>query len=394
MTKIRRQAYFGIRLGAARECRGDSKQGRTAFEKAISIDPHSVDVLSARRGMVSLLLQQPQPLVEADEKRLREQLQALALEGDASETAAFADYLETSPNTRDLRWSRDIWICAAARGYYRETVPKTAPGIVLPIEPDAAYKGNMTAYRSTLFQGADDSPISEMFRTIAESAAMLWPDLESALQRHGLTAYRLPASTRAAALTMLPHVSAALGLGPVLAYGTDDPNIVIQVVCAGTPIVVLGPLLLQNKVSPLEARFWIARALENTRPAHIVARGLPRQDAATLYASLLRMFSPPEKRQVADNDSDRTFDDMLKSSLPLKIRTRLEGIIAQIEGEPPSLDAFLNQVNLSADRIATVLSPDIPVAFRMVLPISGDPKHIPELGLDPAWPQIRIDLLG
>jgi len=101
----------------------------------------------------------------------------------------------------------------------------------------------------------------------------------------------------------------------------------VTVVSAATPVIVLGPRMLAEATPLAEIRAILARAVELTRPAHVVFAGLPIADATRLIASAVRLFGPPALREatsalVADPDVQRGHDEMVRAGLSVKVRAR------------------------------------------------------------------------
>ncbi|HLL24209.1 MAG TPA: hypothetical protein VK427_18885, partial [Kofleriaceae bacterium] len=137
----------------------------------------------------------------------------------------------------------------------------------------------------------------------------------------------------------------------------------VAVVGAATPVVVLGPRLTANQVSPGAARALVARAVELTRPEHVAFTGIPLADATHLLASVARLFGSPTLRDAAhnlvdDEDLQRARDEMVKAALSLKIRGRLEQLL---QGLPPTgldVGAYVAACQRTADRSAFLVGGD------------------------------------
>src|SRR5690348_10150394 len=91
---------------------------------------------------------------------------------------------------------------------------------------------------------AETSPLATIAATLAEAAALMWPELEDGLARAGCPgAKRVPASSHAAAVSMFPRLTTVLGTGAVMLYHHDQaPD--VTVLAAATPVLVLGPRML------------------------------------------------------------------------------------------------------------------------------------------------------
>jgi hypothetical protein len=158
---------------------------------------------------------------------------------------------------------------------------------------------------------------------------------------------------------MFPRLTTALGTGAVMLYQRESgPD--ITVVGAATPVIVLGPRLINNQASPGEARALIARAVELTRPEHIAFTGLPYDGASRLLASVARLFGSPTLRDAAENlvqdeDVQRGHDEMVKAALSVKIRTRLDELLKTLPPNALDVQSYVYACHRTADRAALLL---------------------------------------
>jgi hypothetical protein len=241
---------------------------------------------------------------------------------------------------------------------------------------------------------AEEHPLAPIAATLAEAAALMWPDLEDSLTRNGCAgAKRMPASSKAPAVSIFPRLTTALGTGAVMLYFAPDIEADTVVVAAATPVIVLGRRLTTEATPPpdAEVRAILARAVELTRPEHIAFAGLPPRDATRLLTSIVRLFGPQPLREAVsafvDEDVQRAHDEAVKGALPVKLRTRLESLLVGLE--PGALDnaRYLAVCERNADRAALLVGGDPNVivarakarndAFTHLIRAIGHPDWLP-----------------
>src|SRR5207249_3855897 len=112
----------------------------------------------------------------------------------------------------------------------------------LTMRDDEPYKA-VIEDRSLVTGGAEPI-LAQVASTLAEAAALMWPDLEDAFARFGCSgAKRVPSASKAAAVSMFPRLTTVLGLGAVMLYHAPNaPD--VTVIAAGTPVIVLGKRLM------------------------------------------------------------------------------------------------------------------------------------------------------
>jgi hypothetical protein len=229
---------------------------------------------------------------------------------------------------------------------------------------DEPYKA--TVEDRSLITGHDEAPLAAVATTLAEAATLIWTDLDLALAHAGVPgARRVPASSHAAAVSMFPRLTTVLGTGAVMLYEHDaSPD--VTVVAAATPVIVLGPRLSSGKDLPPGAiRALLARAVELTRPEHLAFAGLPAREATRLVTSIARLFGPATLRDAVsalmteeDEGVQRAHDDMVKAAMPVKVRSRLEAVLAPLS--PAALDTarYVAACHRDADRAALLVGGD------------------------------------
>src|SRR3569623_1402932 len=168
---------------------------------------------------------------------------------------------------------------------------------------------------------------------------------------------RSPASSHAAAVSMFPRLTTALGAGAIMLYHSDSaPD--LTVVAAGTPVIVLGPRLAAegDAVPRTELRALLARAVELTRPEPLAFAGLPARDATRLLPSVVRLIGPAQLREsvsalIVEEDVQHAHGEMVKGALPVKLRTRLEQLLAHLPAAALDNARYTAACHRDADRV-------------------------------------------
>jgi len=364
-----RKAMLSYRLGHARHQRGDARQAMSAYERAIQIAPDSDGATSARRGLVELLRAGD----DASKKEaIAAHLQAIAAAtGQLADLVVWADELRRT-NTADA--ARTVLDVAAGCGHTLDVHQTASLSVhkVYVLRDDESYKSVLEPADRALITDAEEITLGPVAAALAEAAALLWPDTDEALARAGCAgAKRVPATLKAPATAMYSRLTTVLGTGAVMLYQRDEgPD--VTVVAAATPVIVLGPRLTSGDASVASSavRATLARAVELTRPEHVVFAGMPLPDATRLLASVVRLFGTPQLKEasaalVDDPDVQRVHDEMVKAALSVKIRTRLEQTLATTSLFVLDVRHHLAACERTADRAALL--------------VDGDPKTIAEL---------------
>jgi tetratricopeptide (TPR) repeat protein len=370
-TDAPRHALLSYRLGHARAQRGDTRQALPALERAIQVAPESEGATEARRVLVELA---------RDDASLRPHvaghLQAIAAAtGELVDLVAWAEELRRNDVADAGRAALDL---AIACGQDPEVHQRAFLSVHEPyaMRDDEAYRAAVDASDRELVDPAGDldgdvAALAPIAATLAEAAALLWPDLDAALARIGAEgARRVPSSLHVPAVAMFPRITTALGLGPAILYYRDAnaagqrdnvPDVVV--VCAATPAIVLGPRLASGGASPAATRAHLARAVELARPEHVVFAGLPEEDAQRLVAAVARLFGPPALRdavtaRVVDLDIQRAHDEVVRAAMPVRLRSRLEQQLAAMPAAALDPAAYAAACQRTADRAALALGGD------------------------------------
>jgi Tfp pilus assembly protein PilF len=396
-----RRAQLWQRLGAARLARGDTSGASSAFEKAIATAGDSDAALDARKRLVEMW--RPQL---ADDPALRERaiehLRAIAeSSGAAADVAAWADELRRAGNAEVCRLAHGLAQGLGAPPDVHLTAFLSQHPAPAGMADDESYRGELSAEdRAAFIADEDEAALAPLMVAIAEGAGLLWPDAGEALARAGAgAAKRITASVHAPAVAMFPRVTAALGTGPVLLYGQaeggDTPD--IEVVCASPAIVVLGARLLRPGIGSGELRFLLGRAAELARPERAVAAGQSLDDLRRLLASLARAFGGPRladaaARLVRDPDIQRAHDDVVRTALPVKLRGKIEGVLAQLAPGDLDPERYLAACRRAADRAGVLLSDDMAAAVAAVRARGDSADHVVRAVTAPGWLALRTRL--
>ena len=389
-TRVRRSALW-LRLAEARRERGDARSANAAFERAIAVAPASESATAARRALVPVLAAEPARRAELVELR-----RALAwASGAAADVVAWADELRRAERIDEARAALDL---ARALGVVPD-IHQTAFLSIHPVRalaPGEAYRGTLDADGRAYLTDPDEAALGPVFAALADAASLLWPDPEDALVRAGARgARRIAGATSPAALAFV-RIATALGCGPASLYARDDaaaPD--VQVVCAGTPIVILGPRFAAADAEVDGARrFALGRAAELTRPERAIVAGLPDAEVATLLAALVRSFAPPAShglvaRLVGDPDVQRARDEALRGALPVKLRLRFEQLFAESPHTVIDLGRHRAATQRAADRAGLLVSGDF--AAALARPVGGALAVVRAV-TDPGYPALRARL--
>jgi len=402
---LNRRASLWLRLGQVRLTRGDAKAGQAALERAIAVAPDSEPAVDARRKLLELL----RPLVGTEPARRADVIELLRAIAEASaETAdvvAWADELRRA----DRPEARAALELCAAMGHpldvHAAAYLSTHKATGMPA--DASYPGAITADElGKLLADPEERTLAPVAAVIAEVISLLVPDPEDALYRVGAAgAKRVSAAAHLAPAEMFPRIAAAIGTGATMIYTRDDAGTPdVQVVCAGTPMIVLGPRvrgLDGASPPPGELRFLLGRIAALAQPARVVFAGAPREDAARLLAAVVRSFGPPllamgASRLIGDadhaEDVQRRHDEHVRTTLPVRLRQRFTELLAKMSARDLDLDAFLAACERTADRAGLLVSDEPGIAFAHVRARGGATEHLVRAALAPGWMALRARL--
>jgi tetratricopeptide (TPR) repeat protein len=392
-AQIARRAALSYRLGHARAQRGDVRQAIAAYERAIALAPGSDGATQAHRGLVELLRAGDDP---ARREPIAAHLQAItAATAAPGDLVAWADELRRHNAIDAARATLDL---ALACGHVADVHQQAFLSIHTPyaMRDDEAFKATLDAERALVSDPAE-AELGAVAVALAEAAALLWPDLDETLARNdAAAARRIPATRNAPATAMFSRIASALGAGAVMLYERDaGPD--VTVVSGATPVIVLGPHLLADATPIAEIRAILTRAVELTRPEHVAFAGLPLADVTRLVTSVVRLFGPAPLRDataalVVDPDVQRGHDEMVRAALPVKVRTRLEHLLAPLA--PAALDVarYRAACDRTADRAALLLGGDPRTLTSLVAARGERLDHLITAIAQPAWLPLRARL--
>jgi tetratricopeptide (TPR) repeat protein len=386
------RATLWHRLGAARAMRGDAKQAKIAYERAIVVAPQSPGAINSRRGLVEL------GGADATGPGALEHVRAVvAHTGVVSDLVAYADQLRSVGRVADSRVAIELAVAAGHQADDAQRAQLETPASTM--NADTAYRGSIDIHGRGLLSDPDLAALSPIIATIAEAASLLWPDFDDAMARRNVAgATRVPATNNSPALAMFPKLAAALGTGAAMIYQHDNASNDAIVVCSSTPVIVLSKRIMQTDVPHAELRAIVGRAVELTRSEHVAVAGLSNDDAKRTIAAVVRLFGPPTLREaadtlVSDQDVQRAFDETVKGALSVRLRTRLETFLKNLAPAALDLERYRSAVMRTADRAALLLggSPAVIVATAQarqqpLAPLLSTIGH-------PAWAGTRAALL-
>ncbi|HEU4726643.1 MAG TPA: hypothetical protein VFT22_02105, partial [Kofleriaceae bacterium] len=388
-----RRAALSYRLGHARVQRGDARQAAAAYDRAIAIAPSSDGATQAHRGLVELLRGTDDP---ARREAIATHLQAItAATGALADLVAWADELRRQNAADAARATLDLAIaCGHAADVHQHAFLSIHTPYVM--RDDEQFKATLDADRA-LITDPEEAALGPVAVALAEAAALVWPDLEDTLARHdAASARRVPATRNVPAVAMLSRIASALGVAAVMLYERDHgPD--FAVISAGTPVIVLGPRMLAEATPPAEVRAILTRAIELTRPEHVAFAGLPVADLTRLVVSVVRLFGPASLRDVVtelvvDPDVQRGHDEMVKAALPVKVRARLEQLLASVPPEALDIARYRAAGGRTADRAALLLGGDPGVIVGLAAARGEPPDHLIAAIAQPSWLAVRARL--
>ncbi len=395
-----RRAMLSFRLGQARHQRGDVRQAIPAYERAIQMAPGSDGATQARRGLIEL--------VRASDDPARKEALAGHLGAIAAATGSLADFVVWVDELRrgnQVGTARAALELAIACGHTPDVHQVAFLSVHKPhvMRDDEPYRAALEPADRALVKasaGVTDA-LAPVAAALAEAAALLWPDLEDALERSGAAgARRVPASLHVPATAMYPRLTTVLGSGAVMLYQRDTGRD-ITVVGSSSPVIVLGPRLVTDPgaggVSPPEARALLARAVELARPEHVAFTGLPFRDATRLVASVARLFGTPALRAAAENfiEDDtvqQSHDEAVKAALSLKLRTRLEQTLASVPPAALDVTAYRDACHRTADRAALLVGGDPVTIAKLCVARGESTAHLLSAFAQPGWLPLRAKL--
>ncbi len=386
-------ALLSFRLGHARAQRGDVRQALPAFERAIAIAPLSDGAVAARRGIVDL--------ARASEDPARRDAIAPHLAAMTAATGALVDLVDWAEELRRLdkadagRATLDL---AIAAGHTPDVHQSAFLSVHKPyvLRDDEAYRGILEAADRQLLE-RDTAPLVSLAMLLAEAAPLLWPDLDDALARAGAVgARRVPATVHVAATAMFPKLTNVLAAGAVMLY-QRDAGADAAVVSTSTTIIVLGPRLVDPATPAAAARAILARAVELTRPEHVVLSGMSVADATRLVLAVARSFGPGALREAAnalvtDHDAQRGFDELARGSLSVKFRTKLEALLAALPVTALDVPAYVAASQRIADRAALLLGGDPATIVNLARARGDTAAHLISAIGQPGWLPLRTRL--
>ncbi len=391
------RAALWVRLGDVRGQRGDARGARIALDRAIAVDGDGPSATAARRQRATTLTVDAatQDDVRAELLELRRTVARTT--GGADDVAAWADDLGRAGRDDDAVAALEL---ATALGY---SLDEPQAGF-LALHPrhwfnaDEAYRGALDADAIDAFlTDPADGPLGPVFATLAEAASLLWPDADLALTRAGITgARRVTAATTSPAAIAYPRIATALATGAVVLYLRDEAGAPpVQVVCAATPLVILGPRV--HGELDLAARFHLGWAAELSRPARMVAVGMATTDLHATFAALVRTFAPAAVHGAVlalqlEADVQRARDEGLRGALPVRLRLRFEQLFAGLRTDDLDLQRYLAACARVADRAGLLVSGDPAAMLASVAARGAAPTAVVQAVTDPAYPALRARL--
>ncbi len=391
-----RKAALWLRLGELRRDRGDAKSALTAFERTIALGPETDAAVTSRRALAAAYVGDAGKKAELCE--LRRAIAATTATVD--DLVAWADEVRRAGKVDQAHAALELAIAMGHKADLHQTAFLSVHKPHLWVA-DESYRGTVDADgRAAYLTDDDDAPLAPVFAALAEATALLWPDSDEALARAGAAgARRLTATTGTAAAVAYPRIANALGAGAVLLYERDDvaaPD--VQLVCAGTPIIVFGArITTASGVLDSAARFALGRAAELSRPERVVVAGLSDVEVRAIFAALVRSFAPAASHAavrglIGDPDVQRARDESVRGALSVKLRQRFEQLFAAIAPADLDLKRYTAACHRIADRAGLLVCGDCAAALAAATKHGGGSEVVVAAVTDPAYASLRAAL--
>jgi Tfp pilus assembly protein PilF len=391
-----RLSLLWSRLGDARLGRGDHKGAVNALEKAVEIAPDADGAMAARRRLIGLWGADPDRRDQLLEYRR-------TLAGDSLETSDIVEYARALCEAGIGDGGRAMLEVAALADHVLSDPDRAFLAAHQPrrMAEDEAYRAVLTAEdRAELIADDEDAPMAEILATLWDAAPLLWSESADALERCGVVgASRVGAGAATAAAAVFTRAARALETPATILYETTAPAAPdVQIVCVAPPVVVLGPRVQGVEDEPpgdLELRFLMGRAAELARPERVIAAGLPADDFAALVAALARVFGDPRTAPEVSDPDQTERDEVLKKTLPVKIRTRLGELLAGAGARDLDPVRYRAACERAADRAGLLMCGDIATATGQVQARGGSERrarHLIEMALSAGYLPVRARL--
>ena len=179
---------------------------------------------------------------------------------------------------------------------------------------------------------------------------------------------------------MFPRLTTALGTGAVMLYHVDARRRTSRSSPPARRSSCSARALLAEATPPPpdEIRALLARAVELTRPEHLAFAGLPARDATRLLDLGRPPVRPrprcarPSRRCSPTRTSSARTTSIVKAALPVKLRTRLEQLLADDARRPRSTTRSTSpSAQRNADR-AALLARRRPAAIAALAKARGE----------------------
>jgi tetratricopeptide (TPR) repeat protein len=401
-----RKSLLWDRLGRARKARGDLKGATTAWERSVAVAGHSDGAMHARRELLAMWRDD-----QAKRDDLLEFRRTLARDSVGLEDVV--SYARDLCRLRHDDGGRAMLDLAQSMGHRLSDLDRTflERRPVYQMSPDEAYRGTLDErQRSELILDRDEDDegnlLAVILNTIWEAAPLLWPEIAEALLRNGVSdALRVTPPSDVPAINMFPRITAALGTPATALYLSQAPSAPdIQLVCAAPAVVVFGPRLQAAGKDPAQRtalRFLLGRTAEMLRPENIIAAGLPHTEFINLLGALLRLFGPPHLANVLpaefpDQEAMREHDQHLRTTLPVKLRERLQILLEDATARDLDPDRYFSALDRAADRAGLLMCGDIATAISHAGAVDEQgrrvARHLLTTALSPGYLRARATL--
>jgi hypothetical protein len=245
-----------------------------------------------------------------------------------------------------------------------------------PLASDEAYATVLDAKtRAELIDDPDEGPLGELLDLLGEVASRVCSDCRNALVDADLMdAQRIPASSDAAAVSILPQINKAFE-GPVTLLHTSVRAKQDRLLLASPPVIVLGAKSASRRAmthsdhdarSDAALRFQLGRLVELARWRRAFALGASRDDFAALLDAL---------RALAPGATSTPDGERLRGKLPVTHRQKLADKLAALSPSAFDPDAYIAACRRAADRAGLLACGNIVAAVSL----AGGPNTAPHL---------------
>ncbi|OIP39740.1 MAG: hypothetical protein AUK47_09625 [Deltaproteobacteria bacterium CG2_30_63_29] len=218
-------------------------------------------------------------------------------------------------------------------------------------------------------------PLARLFEHLAELGTHILGTSIEDLNLPNLE--ELTARKTTPAVAIFRELNRAMGLGERRLFIQKAAEMPVRIVADKIPCVVLSDEVFKGLIGH-ELRFFLARALELTRPRFLLASSMGAFELLTLLRTLLgelaRSRTPPAKPSLVERQTQqrvRRFLAELRAKRSIEVQEELEGIVEQVErfhiDDPPSAKRYVDSARASSIRMGLIASGSQSAALKRLL---------------------------